>query len=54
MRRYASAYIFWAVLFIVLPLVLVLFMSFNGAGTMNMGNTAFPRPNSPVSFNPFT
>lgn len=41
MRRYASAYIVWAILFIVLPLVLVLFMSFNGAGSMNMGDYRF-------------
>lgn len=41
MRRYASAYIVWAILFIVLPLVLVLFMSFNGTGSMNMGNYRF-------------
>lgn len=41
MRRYASAYIFWAILFIVLPLVLVVAMSFNGAGTMNMGEYRF-------------
>lgn len=41
MRRYASAYLFWAVLFIVLPLVLVVAMSFNSAGTMNMGNYHF-------------
>lgn len=41
MRRYASAYLFWAVLFIVLPLVLVAVMSFNGASTMNMGNYHF-------------
>lgn len=41
MRRYASAYIVWAILFIVLPLVLVLFMSFNGTGSMNMGDYRF-------------
>lgn len=41
MRRYASAYIFWAILFIVLPLVLVLFMSFNGVSTMSMGDYRF-------------
>lgn len=41
MRRYASAYIVWAILFIVLPLVLVLFMSFNGAGSMNMEDYRF-------------
>lgn len=41
MRRYASAYIFWAILFIVLPLILVVFMSFNGAGNMNMGDYRF-------------
>ena len=41
MRRYASAYIFWAILFIVLPLVLVLFMSFNGESTMSMGSYRF-------------
>lgn len=41
MRRYASAYIFWAILFIVLPLVLVLFMSFNGESTMSMGDYRF-------------
>lgn len=41
MRRYASAYIVWAILFIVLPLVLVLFMSFNGASSMSMGDYRF-------------
>ena len=41
MRRYASAYIFWAILFIVLPLILVVIMSFNGAGNMNMGDYRF-------------
>ena len=41
MRRYASAYIVWAILFIVLPLVLVLFMSFNGVSTMSMGDYRF-------------
>ncbi|WP_077075481.1 ABC transporter permease [Aedoeadaptatus urinae] len=41
MRRYASAYIVWAILFIVLPLVLVLFMSFNGESTMSMGDYRF-------------
>ncbi len=41
MRRYASAYIVWAILFIVLPLVLVLFMSFNGVSSMNMGDYRF-------------
>ena len=41
MRRYASTYIVWAILFIVLPLVLVLFMSFNGTGSMNMGDYRF-------------
>lgn len=41
MRRYASAYIVWAILFIVLPLVLVLFMSFNGISTMSMGDYRF-------------
>ena len=41
MRRYASAYIAWAILFIVLPLVLVLFMSFNGTSSMSMGDYRF-------------
>lgn len=41
MRRYASAYIFWAILFIVLPLILIVIMSFNGAGNMNMGDYRF-------------
>ena len=41
MRRYASAYIVWAILFIVLPLVLVLFMSFNGVSPMSMGDYRF-------------
>lgn len=41
MKRYASVYIFWAILFIVLPLILVLFMSFNGASTMSMGDYRF-------------
>ncbi|MFR9296792.1 MAG: ABC transporter permease [Aedoeadaptatus pacaensis] len=41
MRRYASAYIVWAILFIVLPLVLVLFMSFNGVSSMSMGDYRF-------------
>ncbi|MDY3118687.1 MAG: ABC transporter permease [Peptoniphilus sp.] len=41
MRRYASAYLVWAVLFIILPLLLVLFMSFNGVSTMNMGDYRF-------------
>lgn len=41
MRRYASAYIFWAILFIVLPLILVVIMSFNGAVNMNMGDYRF-------------
>ena len=41
MKRYASVYIFWAILFIVLPLVLVLFMSFNGASSMSMGDYRF-------------
>lgn len=41
MRKYASAYIVWAILFIVLPLFLVLFMSFNSVSTMSMGDYRF-------------
>ncbi|MDD7362810.1 MAG: ABC transporter permease [Peptoniphilus sp.] len=41
MRRYATFYIPWAILFIVLPLLLVVFISFNGEPTMDMANFRF-------------
>ena len=36
MKRFSLVYIPWAILFIVLPLLLVVFISFNGEETMTM------------------
>ena len=41
MKRFSIPYIFWAVLFILLPIALIVYMSFNGISTMNMGEYRF-------------
>ena len=52
MKKYLNIYLAWAGVFIILPLVLILFYSFNGSGSIAFENFAFSLGNYKRFFEP--
>jgi polyamine ABC transporter, permease protein len=52
MKKYLNIYLLWAGVFIILPLVLILFYSFNGSGSIAFENFSFSLTNYRRFFEP--
>ncbi len=52
MKKYLNIYLLWAGVFIILPLVLILFYSFNGTGSIAFENFSFSLSNYKRFFEP--
>ena len=52
MKKYLNIYLIWAGVFIILPLVLILFYSFNGSGSIAFENFSFSLTNYRRFFEP--
>ncbi|WP_394012115.1 ABC transporter permease [Anaerococcus cruorum] len=52
MKKYLNIYLVWAGVFIILPLVLILFYSFNGSGSIAFENFSFSLTNYKRFFEP--
>lgn len=52
MKKYLNIYLLWAGVFIILPLVLILFYSFNGTGSIAFENFSFSLANYKRFFEP--
>lgn len=52
MKKYLNIYLVWAGVFIILPLVLILFYSFNGSGSIAFENFSFSLSNYKRFFEP--